>query len=254
MKNSLTILLVVAVLVFAFNSCKKDDDSTANNPYNGKTTAQFNPDITYGTMTDQDGNVYKTVSIGMKSGNGGGQQTWMAENLRTTKYNDGTDIPNVTDNAEWAALTSGAYSSYNNTLDADSIASYGLLYNFFALDTKKLAPAGWHVPTEQEWLTMIAYSGGQSFGGGRMKETGTTHWAEPNYMGNNAYGFTALPSGMRYYLGDFTHFGKKAVWWTADQVNSTNTAVSYSVGTDGASCYSNTTVMNFGYSIRLVKD
>jgi len=253
MKALINGLFFTVFALLAFYACKKEDDNTAGNPYNNKTTAQFNPDITYGTMTDQDGNVYKTVTFQLKSGNGT-PQTWMAENLRTTKYNDGTDIPNVPISSEWAGTTTGAWCSYNNTLNADSIATFGLIYNFYALDTKKLAPAGWHVPTEHEWLSMIAFSGGQTFGGGRMKEAGTLHWAEPNYMGNNAYGFTALPGGFRHSQGDFLHLGKTAAWWTADQVNNTNTAISYSVGKDGAGCYSNTTVMNFGYSIRLVKD
>lgn len=250
MKTSKTCLFATILAIIVLSACTKED---SGNPYNNKTTAQFNPDITYGTMTDQDGNVYKTVTFQLKSGNGT-SQTWMAENLRSTKYNDGTDIPNVPISSEWTGATAGAWCSYNNTLNADSIATFGLLYNFYALDTKKLAPAGWHVPTEQEWLSMIAFSGGLTFGGGRMKEAGTQHWGEPNYMGNNAYGFTALPGGFRHYQGEFLQLGKTAEWWTADQINNTNTAISYYVGKDGAGCYSKTTIMNFGYSIRLVKD
>jgi uncharacterized protein (TIGR02145 family) len=251
MKNVFTISCLFVLVAIAFNSCKKDDSSESGNPYNGKTTAQFNPDITYGSMTDQDGNVYKTITFSSKS-TSGLSQTWMAENLRTTKYNDGTDIPNVTDDVSWASLTTGAYCSYNNTTSPDSIATFGLLYNFYTIDAQKIAPSGWHIPTDLEWRRLIQFSGGTVFGGGGMKEAGTMHWEEPNYWGHNTSGFTALPSGFRHYQGLFRLQGTTAEWWSAESL--LNTANSYHVGTDGASAPINTTDKRFGYSIRLVKD
>src|SRR5664280_2860660 len=110
-------------VTLVINGCKKGDNSPSN-PYNGKTTAVFNPGLTYGTMTDQDSNVYKTITIGT--------QTWMAENLRTTKYRDGSSILNITDNTVWTYLTTGAYCNYNNTKSADTIATYGRLYDWYA--------------------------------------------------------------------------------------------------------------------------
>ncbi len=104
-------------------------------------------DITYGTVTDQDGNEYKTVTIGT--------QTWMAENLRTTKYNDSTSIPNITSASMWQNSTTGAYCNYNNTTDIDTIVTYGSLYNWYAVNTGKLAPKGWHVATNEEYSTLI---------------------------------------------------------------------------------------------------
>src|SRR5664280_1230387 len=115
-------------------------------PTNGLTTAIFNNTKTYGTMTDQDGNEYKTITIGT--------QTWMAENLRTTKYRDGTVIPNISYGA-WDTHFTGAYCTYNNTNDAVSIATHGRLYNWNAVtDSRNIAPAGWHVPTDAEWTTL----------------------------------------------------------------------------------------------------
>jgi hypothetical protein len=147
------LIIMVVFLVFA-SSCEKDNDNgpSTNNPFNGKTTAVFNPNVTYGTMTDLDGNEYKTVTIGT--------QTWMAENLRTTKYNDGSNIPNVTNNNSWFILRTGAYSNYKNTTNADTIATFGRLYNWYTVNTGKLAPQGWHVPTNSEWIILTTYLGG----------------------------------------------------------------------------------------------
>jgi uncharacterized protein (TIGR02145 family) len=195
MKKIIKISVLVLFVILVIIACKKEK---SDNPTNGKTTAVFNPGLTYGTMTDQDGNEYKTIVIGT--------QTWMAENLRTTKYRDGTAIPNITDKTAWEALTTGAYCNYNNTTSADTIATYGRLYNWYAAtDSRNIAPAGWHVPTDAEWETLIYYLGGFRVAGGKMKETGTTHWISPNTGATNESGFTALPSGLRlgYIYGTF---------------------------------------------------
>jgi len=136
-------LISLMVLLFAASACKKENDGNSSiNPYNGKSKAAFNPAITYGTMTDIEGNIYKTVTIGT--------QTWMAENLRTTKYNDSTNIPYAINNSEWAALLSASYSNYDHTTNAETIATYGRLYNWYAVNTGKLAPKGWHIPSNKE--------------------------------------------------------------------------------------------------------
>lgn len=194
-------LLIMGLFLVFSNSCKKDDD---NNPTNGRTTALFNTGVTYGTMTDQDGNVYKTVTIGT--------QTWMAENLRTTKYNDGTAIPLLTDNTALSSLSSGAYCNYNNTNNTDTIATFGRLYNWYTVNTGKLAPIGWHVPTNAEWTTLTDYLGGTGVAGGKMKETGTTHWSSPNTGATNETGFTALPGG---HGRTFDGIGYGGYWWSA---------------------------------------
>jgi uncharacterized protein (TIGR02145 family) len=148
----------------------------------------FNPTLTYGSVTDVDGNVYKTIQIGT--------QTWMAENLKTTKYRNGEPISNLTAAADWNASTSGAYSWYNN--DITNKATYGALYNLYAIkDSRGIAPVGWHVPTIDEAVTLENYLGGGFVAGGKLKETGVTHWVGPNKGATNESGFTALPGGIR---------------------------------------------------------
>jgi uncharacterized protein (TIGR02145 family) len=197
----------------------------------GRTSAVFNPDKTYGTVTDIDGNIYKTIKIG--------NQTWMAENLRTTHYQNGDPIPNIkaiTDPSEWGSQTSGAYCSYKNTSDLDSIATFGLLYNGYAImDPRNIAPAGWHVPTDAEWDTLINYVAAgdamtDSLGvtpivGGRLKETGTLHWVYPT--ADNSSGFTALPIAYRNggSNGYFQIIGVLLILWTSSRAN-------YAPGTD----------------------
>ncbi len=198
---SISMLLLMGVFLVFSSSCEKDAD---DNPTNGKSTAMFNPNVSYGKMTDQDGNVYKTVTIGT--------QTWMAENLRTTVYNDGTFIPNVTDNNEWSQLTTGAYCNYNNSISTDTIATYGRLYNWHAINTGKLAPVGWHIPTDDEWATLSIYL---NYYSGKLKEEGTIHWTSPNTGATNETGFTALPGGGRGSDGIFFDISYKSYWLSA---------------------------------------
>jgi len=146
----LTLLLLVGVL-----SCKKNDPSPE----------PPNPQLETGTVTDIDGNIYKTVKIGT--------QWWMAENLKVTKYRNGNLIPNVTNMTQWDNLTTGAYCTYNH--DATNVTNYGRLYNWYAAnDSRNIAPAGWHVPSDVELTTLITNLGGEDFAGGKMKETGTS--------------------------------------------------------------------------------
>jgi len=216
----------------------------------GVTSAVFNTTKTYGTMTDQNGNTYKTITIGT--------QTWMAENLRVTKYRNGDPIPNVTDNAAWVALTTGAYCSYGNTANKDDIASYGRLYNWYAAsDSRNIAPLGWHVPTDADWTTLTTYLGGEAVAGDKMKETGTTHWTSPNTSATNESGFTALPSGIRwgfYAPGEaFGRLGYGGYWWS-----STAGVAPYAwyrdVDCSYADCSRRYISKQEGFAVRLIKD
>jgi uncharacterized protein (TIGR02145 family) len=163
------------------------------------------------TISDADNNTYNIIKIS--------DQVWMTENLKTTKYNDGTNIPLVTDNTAWANLDAPGYCWYNN--DSSSYAQiYGALYNWLTVEAGKLCPTGWHVPTDAEWTTLTDYVGGTSVAGGKLKETGITHWKSPNTGATNETGFTALPGGYRnYYEGAFNSIGNIGVWWSKSEYN-----------------------------------
>jgi uncharacterized protein (TIGR02145 family) len=155
----------------------------------------------------------------------------MAENLKTTTLNDGTLIPNVTDGSTWIGLTTLAYCWYDN--DNINKNVYGALYNGFAVGTGKLCPAGWHMPTDDEWTVLTDYLG-SSTAGQKLKETGTTHWKSPNYEATNESGFTALPGGGRHFnMGTFFYIGINGVWWSSSEgipqkSNSYKDSLSYS--------------------------
>lgn len=160
------------------------------------------------TVKDCDGNVYHTVTIGT--------QVWMLENLKTTKYRDCTPIPNVKDDAAWEALSTGAYCDYKNV--EKNSATYGRLYNWYAIgDKRSIAPAGWHVPANDEFKTLAAYLGGDAVAGGKLKEAGFTHWPTPNKDASNSSGFTALPGGDRAKGGSFYALGQYGYFWTATE-------------------------------------
>jgi uncharacterized protein (TIGR02145 family) len=215
-KNRILIysLIIMGFLLMLTYSCKKDDkkDDTTPTPNNG---IIFNPNLTYGTITDIDGNVYKTITIGSKGMKT--TQTWMAENLKVTHYRNGVQIPNVTDGSSWNNLNTGAFCWYNNDAAANANI-YGALYNWYAVnDSRNIAPTGWHVASNAEWSTLVNFLGGQSIAGGKLKETGTTHWQNPNTGADNSSGFTALPGGYRYFNGTFYTIGYTGYWWNSTE-------------------------------------
>ena len=166
---------------------------------------------------DIDGNSYRIVKYG--------SQSWMAENLKVSKYRNGDSIPSGLDNNAWSNTTSGAYAIYNNYNNNDKII--GKLYNWYAVsDERGLCPTGWHVPTFYEWRTLISYLGGkisypesQIVAGGKMKSIGTTYWESPNNGATNESGFTALPGGRRNADGSFSDIGYYALFWGATELN-----------------------------------
>jgi uncharacterized protein (TIGR02145 family) len=172
-----------------------------------KIIINFNPDLVYDSIYDSEGNKYRTIQIGT--------QTWMAENLKSTKLNDGTDIPFVPDVAIWSGLTTPGYCWFNN----DSVG-YGALYNWYTLNTGKLCPEGWHVPADEEWTVLTDYLGGKSVAGGKLREAGTTHWQSPNAGATNESGFTGLPAGYRSYGGSFNNFKNYGFWWSSTEWSS----------------------------------
>ena len=154
------------------------------------------------TVTDIDGNVYKTVTIF--------REVWMMENLKTTRYNDSTRIPLVIDNEAWGEATP-AYCWYDNFEYANK-NTYGALYNWYAINTNKLCPTGWHVSTKKEWKILLYHLGNYE-AGWQLKERGTTHWRAPNKGVTNSSGFTALPGGYRKRSGAFIGIGSFGNWW-----------------------------------------
>ncbi len=193
--------------------------------------------------TDIDGNNYSVVQIGT--------QVWMGENLKVTKYRNGDAISNITDNTQWASANTGAYCVYDNN-PANS-AIYGNLYNWRAVsDNKKIAPVGWHVATEAEITNLRTYLGGTIFVGGKLKETGTSHWTSPNSDATNETGFTALPSGNRYQ-GVFVNLGVSGWWWTSS-TGGTSWAYYYSMASNNAKLDLFTYDKKDGFAVRCVKD
>lgn len=211
------------------------------NPY-------LNPNLTYGKVTDIDGNEYATIQIGF--------QTWMAENLKTSKYNDGTAIPHVVNTTEWSNLTTGAYSIYNYSPENEAI--YGKLYNWHAVNTGKLCPQGWHIPTDAEWTQLNTYL--SSNVGIKMKSTGNktdgtglwTKYTSGSPEGTNASGFTGLPGGSRDSYGTFFDLGYYGYWWSTTEFD-TGARCRYLDSNDsglGTIYYFKTN----GFSCRCVKD
>ena len=198
--------------------------------------------------TDGDNNNYPVVEIGT--------QTWMGENLKTTRYNDGTEIPLITGNTEWGNLITPAYCWYNN--DESTYKNlYGALYNGYAASTGNLCPTGWHVPANDEWTQLNDYVGGNSEAGGKLKETGTSHWINPNTGAINETGFTALPGGLRqvYQSVVFYSVGLRGDWWSSTYPQSDYYDYSWHMYyTSSNATSSNNYARKFGYSVRCVKD
>lgn len=251
MKNSKTALTLILFLLFL--SCSKDDTNNSNeNPTNGKTTAVFNPNLTYGTLTDQDGNIYKTIKIGT--------QTWMAENLRTTKYRNGDIIETTTPSTK--DISSEISPKYQWSFDfnpgENNAATYGRMYSWYAAtDSRNIAPSGWHVPTNEEWKTLHDYLGNNH--GAKLKESGTIHWSSPNIDATNETGFTALPGGTRYPDGTFENLGESTEWWSSSDHWKEDNAFCWSISIDLVPdptfyFYSMPRETIFGLYVRCIKD
>jgi uncharacterized protein (TIGR02145 family) len=196
------------------------------------------------TVKDADGNVYPVISIG--------KQTWMGENLRTTTFNDNNKIPYVTDNKAWKDARKPAYCWYEN--DIKNKEDYGALYNWFTVDTKKVCPKGWHVPTDADWSVLTTFIGEKNNIADKLKETGSDHWDNTLSNATDEYGFTALPGGFRQYAGPFPTFGRSySVWWTAtayDAVQSWTRGLYFS----SSGVYRGHDFKQSGFSIRCLKD
>jgi uncharacterized protein (TIGR02145 family) len=241
----------LCVGIIAFVLCNK------NNPVDNS-----NDNFTFGSLTDIDGNVYKTIQIC--------DQEWTVENLRTIRYNDGTPITLDTSAASWASATTGEYCYYKNTINSDSIKKFGALYNWAAVNTKKLAPLGWHVPTDSEWnsLKNCLIANGYNFDSSTMDNiiakslAAKTDWhatSTPGAVGNdlsknNRSGFSGLPSGYRSPDGAFYNICIVCYWWSATQYPGSSDAFYWGLYYDGTSLLRDNDSQRAGLSVRLVRN
>lgn len=234
------VTILTFILVVIISSCKKDKSDP--------------------TVTDVDGNIYHTIKIG--------KQTWMVENLNVTHYNDGTPIDEVVNNAEWAGLSKGAYCDYNN--DETNAKTYGKLYNWFAVNTGKLAPKGWHVPDNDDWSELEIYliKNGYNYDPANIvdnmiakslaSKTGWITNTEEGTIGadltkNNKSGFSALPGGYRHTQGFYSMKGLQATFWSSTDHHSDETSI-FMMRSEYKSTGKDNDKKNPGLSVRCVKD
>lgn len=186
-------ILPAIFLLFLF-SCKKEEP---------KTIKRF---VYTDSITDVEGNYYHVVTIG--------SQVWMAENLRTTHYQNGDTILYQPSQSGWSTFYQRAYCNYAN--DSVAAAIYGKLYTFGAVnDARNICPPGWHLPSQAEWQTLLNYLGAHA--GDKLREAGVKHWLPPNDNATNEVGFAALPGGWRSDAGDYYAVRHEAYFWTATQ-------------------------------------
>jgi uncharacterized protein (TIGR02145 family) len=226
------------------------------------------PERTFGMVKDIDGNKYVTVKIG--------DQWWMAQNLRTSRYRNGEVIPTNHTNYQWANTASDAYAIYPDTLvgginsDAEMVNVYGNLYNWLTVDDPRgLCPVGWHVPSDAEWkqlemhLGMTQQEADETLWrgtdeGGKLKSTRTEpeahpRWSSPNTRASNESGFSGVPGGYRSYFGFFDHFKYYGFWWSSSEFSTNRTWYRYlsyinsNVGRDNSN-------KRNGFSVRCIKD
>ncbi len=223
--SSFVFVFVLICQVAVLSSCKKDSNSPNN------------------TVTDIDGNVYTTVTIGT--------QVWMAENLKTTRYRNGDPISTNLSDTDWKNATTGAYSIYDNKPENDK--TYGKLYNWYAVaDSRNLCPAGWHVPSDAEWTTLENFLGGDGIEGGKMKAVSNL-WQSPNKGATNESGFSGLPGGSRSWDGNYTNVGNYGYWWLSTDNSSSN---AWGRGLDYDNGYSGLHASDErrGFSVRCLRD
>lgn len=196
------------------------------------------------TITDYDGNIYKTVKIG--------EQIWMAENLKVTHYRNGKPIPNIYDNDKWSNALTGAYCLVGND-SVDYKKTYGVLYNFNAVKNDQLCPEGWHVPTESECMTLINYLGGKDVAGIKLKDNDSNLWSSNKSSGTNESGFSGLPAGGRGRYGSAGEVGYYATWWSSTSYDSMY-AWHWGLYPEKDGIRYNPGHKASGFSVRLIKD
>jgi uncharacterized protein (TIGR02145 family) len=219
-------ITVIAILIFAI-SCKKENNQTSKDT----------------RPKDIDGNIYDTIVIGT--------QTWMVQNLNTTRYNDGVFIASNLSNNDWINTKDGACAVYDENPTNDSI--YGKLYNWYAINSGKLTPKGWHIPSKTEWETLVSHLGGETVAGPKMKLNDLWSNVPLSLTNNNSSGFTALPAGGRSSLGNYQLQGFYAGLWLFTEFNANNAYYGslFSDSNEAKIIYGS---KNAGYSVRCIRD
>lgn len=194
---------------------------------------------------DADSNIYQTVIIGY--------QEWTIENIRATKYIDGTSIPYVTDNTIWKDLSTPGYCYYDNKGSTTFRKRYGVLYNWYAVNAGKLALEPWHVPSDSDWIALRDYLGGPTLAGAKLKDTDTIDWLPPNTGATNESGFTALPGGFRHVDGHYRSNGEYGYWWSSTEADQ-NQGYSYRLENYNTVMRDSDNHKQYGFSVRLVRN
>ena len=271
MKNKLIGFIAIGLITLV--GCEKDDDDTettdstetssddgsadTSDEGTDSSTDDDTTDTTYTSFsieygegaTDIDGNTYQSVIIGT--------QEWVSENLRTSKYSDGTTIPNVTNDGEWWDLTTGAWCHYDNDNQYDTI--YGKLYNFYAVETGKLCPTGWHVPTDAEWTILEDYltaDGHSGTEGTALKATSGWNNKDDGTSGNGTddYGWNGLPSGGRFFGGSYSEPGNQGFWWSSSKHATTDGYIYFDFWSGGSSISKDSGGKPCGFSVHCLRD
>lgn len=235
-KIQFIIILIITCVLLITGSCERIDNQSYDE-------ILFTPGLSYETLKDIDGNVYKTIQIGT--------QIWMAENLKVSNYSDGTPITLLSEPSQWKESLTGAYCKNSDV--------YGFFYNYYAaVDKKNICPAGWHLPDNSDWTKLGIFLGGESVAGDKLKESGIVHWGNHNTRATNESGFTALPGGLRDHLGSIYSLGNSeggaGYWWSATETDAVY-AWHYSLGGEASYVFKSPfSVKNSGFSIRCIKD
>jgi uncharacterized protein (TIGR02145 family) len=218
------LIALSGVILFTLSGCEKGNDT---------------PD----PVADIDGNIYETIMLG--------NQVWMAENLRTTRLNDGSEIRLITKNQEWYNNSAPAFSWYNNDSSMFKVP-YGALYNGYVAANEKICPAGWRVPDKDDWKQLIQSFGDTIDAGGRLKVEGS-QWHFPNMGGDNSSGFTALPAGMRYFEGTYSSLSYFTAYWSTTGPDTTSLSFMSLSYLDAKATFG-VKSKRHGFSIRCIRD
>jgi uncharacterized protein (TIGR02145 family) len=197
-----------------------------------------------GAVADIEGNYYNSIVIGT--------QTWLTEDLKTSLFNNGLPITNAAGTDSWLWRKTPAWCWYSND-SANYSFPRGKLYNWYAVETGKLCPTGWHVPSNSEWTTLQNFLGGDTIAGGKLKTTGTFFWRSPNARATDQSGFSAIPGGYRSASGKFFYFTIVDNWWSTDII-SPDAAYNWHVNHESGRLYHEYSFKSFGYCVRCLKD